>query len=213
MNIEGMPATKNDRVDTLAWTKYLSEALGITGKNAQETLKNAIANIQLASSEITKEAGTDRLNELLAANALYHHINGAYKSALEDFATELGRPVYVATLESYVATTLLPNKVYEVTWLFDHRFFFEERGFKPEKQINFVLSSFEYPGGTGTLNYYDGSYTKYIKEIDLPYGRDKGIGSLRDMITKYGYGPILIPNVDYCNVKLRLKERASERAK
>ena len=61
----------------------------------------------------------------------------------------------------------LGNLVGEFTWLFGQEFFIET------SKGNFLWSDPEY-GGSGEIREYNGELGKYLKEVGVPYGRDKG---------------------------------------
>lgn len=59
------------------------------------------------------------------------------------------------------------------TWNYGNRFLLETA------EGNFVWSDPGYPGGDNTLEDFEGDYNLWIKEQDIPFGRDKGDHSIR----------------------------------
>ena len=60
------------------------------------------------------------------------------------------------------------NDYAEFTWLWSREFFLET-----EEKGNWIWSNPAY-GGNNEIHPYNGSLTKYVKSIGIPYGRDKG---------------------------------------
>jgi hypothetical protein len=54
------------------------------------------------------------------------------------------------------------------TWMFNHLFFLETAA------GNFVWSDSSYPGGDDSIRPFDGTLREFCREIQTPFGRDKG---------------------------------------
>ena len=59
-------------------------------------------------------------------------------------------------------------------WSFGHEFFIEA------EEGNFIWSDAEYEGGNDCLYSFKGNYGDWLKELNIPFGRDKGTHIIGD---------------------------------
>lgn len=60
------------------------------------------------------------------------------------------------------------------TWLWSEEYFIQSHG-----KGNWIWKSSEYAGGDNTIRRYNGTLTDYLKEIQLPFGRGKGVHTIK----------------------------------
>lgn len=65
------------------------------------------------------------------------------------------------------------------TWSYGYAFFLETKD-----KGNWIWNDPDYPGGNGTIVRFHGGYEQWIKEIGIPYGRDKGFHRIGDYCGK-----------------------------
>lgn len=75
----------------------------------------------------------------------------------------------------------LGNTLGEFVWCWNKTFFIETC------YGNFVWSDPDYPGGDGTITRFDGSYEEFIKQQNIPYGRDKGKHIIKEYCGDFVY--------------------------
>lgn len=71
-------------------------------------------------------------------------------------------------------TILSTSTIASFTWMFNHLFFLETN------VGNFIWSDAGYPGGDNTIRPYTGTLREFCREIEVPFGRDKGTHFIGD---------------------------------